>query len=279
MSPLELVPPIQVPVACDHGVEHRLVWHAGELSSLQHDDLDGERTLAALSGQRNGCVDLVDAYLRRRHDLRTLVLGPRDEADPFARSEAVPTAVPGFGSPRRMPMRYGFGWMAYAPLPASISSAHATGGAAASGPSGADHADWALLFGCGPAFAYRLCATAVVHWVERSDRGDLPREHTPALAAALTGRAAAVLRRWLGPAAAGADVRVAAPDESPTYARPDDGAPPVVRLPVRWLATVWASGVAVTAGRFVLEAVAERTTVRMTAVAPDGTVAYLVLSW
>jgi hypothetical protein len=48
---------------------------------------------------------------------------------------------------------------------------------------------------------------------------------------------------------------------------------------VRWLATVWASGLAITAGRFVLDAVADATAVRMTAVAPDGDRAEMTLSW
>jgi hypothetical protein len=279
VNPLDLLPSVQVPVECEAGVEHRLEWRAGELRSLHHDDLDGERTLAALSGARNGCVDLVDAYLRRRHDLRTLVVGPRDEADALATTEAGPGAVSGFAGRRRLPRRYGGGWMSYSPLPSTMSAAHSATGLAPSGASGGDQEDWALLFGCGASFAYRLCATAAVHWVERSDRGELPRERAPALAAALSGRAAAVLRRWLGPTAAPADVRVAAMDESPSYECPVGGSPPVVRLPLRWLATVWASGLGITAGRFVLAADSDGAAMRMTAVAPDGSVTDMTLSW
>jgi hypothetical protein len=42
---------------------------------------------------------------------------------------------------------------------------------------------------------------------------------------------------------------------------------------------VWASGLGITAGRFVLAADPDGPAMRMTAVAPDGSVADMTLSW
>jgi hypothetical protein len=43
------------------GAMHRLRRHAGELQAPDHDDIEGERALAALGGEGCRCVEIVDA--------------------------------------------------------------------------------------------------------------------------------------------------------------------------------------------------------------------------
>jgi hypothetical protein len=67
------------------GETHTLRWRAGELHALDHEDVEGERALAGLGGERCACVDVLDAWARHADDLRVLVLasrGPADELDP-----------------------------------------------------------------------------------------------------------------------------------------------------------------------------------------------------
>jgi hypothetical protein len=74
------------------GEAHTLRWHAGELHALAHEDVEGERALAALGGEPCACVDVLDAWTRHADDLRVLMLasrGPADELDvPVDREEA-----------------------------------------------------------------------------------------------------------------------------------------------------------------------------------------------
>ena len=67
------IPPAVAPVTCG-GARHRLRWADGKLGAVDHDDVDGERTLAALSGERCACIDLLDAWARHAADVRVLVL-------------------------------------------------------------------------------------------------------------------------------------------------------------------------------------------------------------
>jgi hypothetical protein len=74
------LPPAETLVECG-GARHRVRWEAGEVSAPDHADLDGERTLAALGGERCVCADVVDAWAAHAADERVLVLGRRGPSD------------------------------------------------------------------------------------------------------------------------------------------------------------------------------------------------------
>ncbi|WP_028065344.1 hypothetical protein [Solirubrobacter soli] len=74
------LPPAEALVECG-GARHRVRWEAGEVSTPDHGDLEGERALAALGGDRCVCADVVDAWAAHAADERVLVLGRRGPSD------------------------------------------------------------------------------------------------------------------------------------------------------------------------------------------------------
>ncbi len=87
------------------GRSHRLRWRDGELVAVDHDDVTGERTLAALAGQRYHCIDLLDAWQRHRADPDVLVLSSRGPAD-VLRWSPDGDQIRGRGFFSAMPMAY-----------------------------------------------------------------------------------------------------------------------------------------------------------------------------
>ena len=249
---LELLPATVVEVGCGDDL-HRLRWWAGELSSLDHDDPEGERTLAALGGTSNGCVRVLDAWQRQRTSLRILTLASHGAADPLQIEPedhgglASPSPGAGGSSRRRMP------------------TAYPPGASAAADP--ADDVD--TLFGLGPALADRLAATVGTHWAERVEAGATADQNRPALVAALTGRVWLAVQAWVGLPRGAVDVRMTAPTEPPaaTY----DNGRLAIAVPFRWLSRVWAPGLAVITGRLTLDAQRERDSLTLPSVEPDGT--------
>jgi len=76
------LPPLEETIPCGDA-DHRIRWSAGELATPDHDDPDGERTLAALGGQATPCIEVLDAWQRHREDLDVLLLASRGAADPL----------------------------------------------------------------------------------------------------------------------------------------------------------------------------------------------------
>jgi hypothetical protein len=74
------LPAAQATVECG-GELHRLRWEAGALGALDHGDVEGERTLAALGGERCACVEFLAAWERHAADEQVLVLARRGPAD------------------------------------------------------------------------------------------------------------------------------------------------------------------------------------------------------
>src|ERR1700689_5498399 len=62
---------------------HGVGWEEGGLVLLDHDDPEGERTLAALGGDACPCVEILGSWERHRDDLRLLVLASRGPSDPI----------------------------------------------------------------------------------------------------------------------------------------------------------------------------------------------------
>ena len=279
-----LIPPAIADVQCGDE-RHRLQWSGGELSTLDHEDPEGERTLAALGGTTNGCIDVLDAWKRREHELRALTVASRGAADPlnFDRDNGSGgfIGVNQIGAVRRRPILRGArpfvqraafsssirrGWASYS----GVARATVVGGTAGGGvpPAPADPGDdYTVLFGLGGGLPDRLAATVATHWSERIERGDTRPADQPALYAALAGRVWLAVRAWAGDATE-VEVNMISPGEEPT-AQLSDGQW-TLSLPFAWLMRVWAPSLAVTAGRLVLDARLLDGALALTTVRPDG---------
>ena len=103
-------------VPCGQG-SHAVRWEAGALVLPEHPDAEGELVLAALGGEKAGCVELAEIWARHTTDLSVLAIGPRGPADEIAVSwEDVAAAIqagPSFGARTGFRVR-----PSVAPLPA-----------------------------------------------------------------------------------------------------------------------------------------------------------------
>lgn len=253
---LELLPATVIEVSCGDDL-HRLRWSAGDLGSLDHDDPEGERTLAALGGTSNGCVRVLDAWQRQRTSLRVLTLTSHGAADrlQFEAEEhggRWSSSVRGRMSSRR-----------------PMSAAHRSPTRGGSGVAADQATDVDTLFGLGPVVADRLAATVAAHWAERVEAGATTDHDQPALLAALTGRVWLAAQAWLGLPLAAVDVRMTAPTDAPSATFDTDRL--TVAVPFRWLSRAWAPQLAVITGRLTLDAQREGDMVTLLGVEPDGT--------
>jgi len=234
-------PPAGAAIACGDEV-HRLRWERGELCAEDHEDLEGERALAALAGRRCACVDVIDAWRRHEDDLRVLVLASRGPADPLARLEApgaaagalmgpLPIATMSFGAPSRFGVSAG-------PAPALP-------------PSPED--ELLGLVRLGGALPDRLVAGVAASWAGRLARGEASASERAQLEAALWGRVRVAVRSWLGDRRLEVAVRMTAPGSQSELVAQAGGSV-VAELPFSWLADVWSAGLATIWGRFCLGA-------------------------
>jgi hypothetical protein len=70
-------------VPCGQG-RHAVRWEAGTLVLPEHPDAEGELVLAALGGEKAGCIELAEIWGRHTTDLSVLAIGPRGPADEIA---------------------------------------------------------------------------------------------------------------------------------------------------------------------------------------------------
>ena len=277
-----LLPPADVLVSCGDG-EHRLRWADGRLTAPDHPDAEGELVLAVLGGDRSRCVGLIESWDRRGEDLEVLAVGPRSAADelrltrPAADAPAAPGPLGGAGG----------GWFTYAPLTgrsyparrvwawprrpgptaamlarrhmavAAISSRRIAGGGAArlrarrppardgAGRAAERRAELLSLLARGPEFQLRLSATVAAAWA-----GGRRAAARPALTAGLAGRLGPAIQAWQGVEPGRVDVELHEDDGWGRLASSGDRLG--VALPVSWLASVWAPGLAVVAGHLVV---------------------------
>lgn len=254
------------------GQSHRVRWQAGEVEALDHDDPEGERTLAALGGVSCACLDVLGAWSRQKENpglLTALSRGAQDvlHAEQFQALSFPPG--PAATMPRKMfapgqsrhrpPGR----WAAVTGINVGAGSGAlppgATGLPGNAGPT--DASDLALLAGLGHELTLRLVATVTAVLLDRPDGTDRPSAR-PALEASLLGRASCALRTWLARPGLEVELQMTGRDEAPSLAW--DGTGPVrVALPSEWVITVWGRDLTVMAGRFalgVLDSTATRTT-------------------
>jgi hypothetical protein len=74
------LPAMESWVPCGSGM-HPVRWDDGALRLPAHPDAEGELVLAALGGEKAGCIELAEAWGRRADDLEVLAVGPRGAAD------------------------------------------------------------------------------------------------------------------------------------------------------------------------------------------------------
>jgi hypothetical protein len=245
---------------------HPVRWEDGTFSLPAHPDTQGELVLAALGGEKAGCVELAEAWGRHADDLGILAIGPRSAADTVTVTwEDVEEFRTGqHGGPHRVqrfPRRPGPGGMSYG-------TAGVAGGFPGPPPTAparhpmqdemerlrARHLDLLSLLALGPAFQMCLSGAVAAAWSDQGRRAKERSAHRPALEAALTGRLAPAAADWLGIDPDRVDVRL---HDGPGWGSLEvtgSGARRELRarLPAGWLASVWACGLAVTGGHLVV---------------------------
>jgi hypothetical protein len=240
-------------VPCGQG-RHIVRWDAGQLRLPEHPDPEAELVLAALGGEKAGCVVLAEAWGRHTGDLSVLAVGPRGPADEIVVSwedvEAAAQAgqrggAAAFSSPRSPPLRR----LASPPAAAAGHSARLRQMQEEMARAAERRNDMLSLLALGHGFAVRLAGQ-----VAAAHAGSADATARPALVAAITGRLALVAEQWLGidPEQVACSLH-----DGPGWGRaeltgPEDGRRLRVSLPASWLARVWACGLALTGGHLVV---------------------------
>ena len=247
------LPGCETEVPCGAG-RHTIGWAAGSLRLPSHPDAEGELVLAALGGEKAGCVELAEAWARHAGDLSVLAIGPRGPADEIAVgwddllavAQDVPVRRhfrgpgPGLASPP-------------GPTPARVSARHRQ----MQEEMLADHrrrTDMLSLLALGYGFQVRLIGQVAAAHAARPEAGG--EGVRPALVAAIAGRLAPVAEAWLGIDPDQVEVSL---HDGPGWGSAElAGRGPDRRLraslPAGWVASVWACGLA-RVGRYLVVAV------------------------
>jgi hypothetical protein len=253
--------PAEASLSCGSG-QHGVRWAEGVVQALDHADAEGESVLAALGGGTTPCIDLLRAWSTHADDLRVLAIGPRSEKDTLTITNSV---VNELVSPPS-------GWTGSAPHSRAARAAlirtqvtlRSTSGGRVFGYGGIgrlgrqykEPASTGLLrlLALGMAFQLRLSGSVAHAWSAGGPHaGDLGRAR-PKLTAALAGRVAPAAARWLGidPGQVEATLHDGPGWGEICPAGPAEASRVHARLPVSWLATVWAPGLAVVGGHLVV---------------------------
>lgn len=243
------LPPATTRVPCG-GAEHTVGWADGKLVLADHPDAEAEMVLGALGGDKPGCVELAEIWDRRAGDADLLEILPRSADDEITVSwnhvEQTRNMAAGRGrtvratavSAAALPGPL-FSRAAPPPnAPLRVRQMHAEAQAVRQ-----RQLELMTLLALGQEFQFRLAGgIAATH-------ADDP---AVALTVALAGRFAPVAARWLG----------VHPDDITVSAHRGSGWGTVrafgdtvwAALPIEWLASVWACGLAVTDGHLVVAA-------------------------
>jgi len=267
----QALPALETWVPCGDDV-HPVRWADGTLSLPAHPDPEAEAVLAALGGEQAACLEVAQAWHRHTSDLDWFAVGPRDPDD------EIEVSWDYVGQVRSAPLG---GWLTR-PAPAGsrpMIRARATSGLPRRGPGGwpgtagqagsasqaaeaerrrATQLETLILLALGPAFQLALSGTIAASWAEGDAQAAKPTARWPVLEPVLAGRLAPAAATWLGldPDRVDASLLERSPEPAGWGALEltGTGADRWLRatLPVGWLATVWAPGLAVVAGHLVV---------------------------
>ena len=249
----DCLPSCEAQVPCGPGW-HTVRWEAGQLQLPEHPDAQAELVLAALGGEKAGCVRLAEAWGRHTSDLPVLAIGPRGPADeiavgwPDVQAADERGSAAGFGGPHG-PVPAVLGPLASPPTVAGLRARHQQQAQAEAGQARLRRHDMLSLLALGYGFQVRLAGqVAAAH-------ADAPGATArPALVAAITGRLAPVAEQWLG---IDPDQVAVSLHHGPGWGQAEltghgDQRRLQVALPASWLARVWACGLALTSGHLVV---------------------------
>jgi len=243
------LPPCQTHVPCGQG-SHAVRWEAGALVLPEHPDAEGELVLAALGGEKAGCIELAQAWERHIDDLSLLAIGPRGAVNETAVSwadvrDATEAQLRRPGAPARLrPMQ-----LASPPSISASVTARRQEQEQELAQARIRRQDVLSLLALGYDFQVRLAGH-----VTAAHADQLTGRVRPPLVAALTGRLALVAEQWIG----------IDPGQVTAALHGGPGWGPVeltgrgserrlqVSLPAWWLARVWACGLSLVSGHLVV---------------------------
>ncbi len=254
------LPSCETLAPCGQG-RHVVRWEAGQLRLPEHPDAGAELVLAALGGDKAGCVQLAEAWGRHTRDLSVLAVGPRGPADEITVSwedveAAAQTGARGGaamfrpGPALRRPARQ----LAVPPAIAASHSARQRQADEEMERARERRNDMLSLLALGYGFQIRLAGQVAAAHAGAPEAGAPEASVRPALVAAITGRLALVAEQWIG----------IDPDQVAVSLHPGPGWGQAeltghgaqrrlqVSLPASWLARVWACGLALTGGHLVV---------------------------
>lgn len=239
---------VETRVPCGEG-RHTIRWAAGDLELVDHPDAEAEQVLAALGGGTPECIRIAESWHRRSQDIELLMVLPRSDDDQVTVSWDDVAAT---RSPRRTSVA--MSGPPGRPIPAGLSAsapAYIRQMQSAVQEAHARQVDILTVLALGHEFQKRLVGTIVAS-VGDAQPGvrQPPGEAPPALAAALAGRAAPALARWLDLHPDDVTVAVHRGDDWGSMFASDDAV--WVALPVSWVSSVWARGPEMVDGRFVV---------------------------
>jgi len=249
------LPSCQTQVPCGQG-RHIVRWEAGQLRLPEHPDAEAELVLAALGGDKAGCVVLAEAWGRHTSDLSVLGVGFHGPADKIVVSwedvEAAAQAgqrgsAAGVTGLRRPGLRH----PARPPAAAVGHSARQRQMQQEMDRAAERRNDMLSLLALGYGFGVRLAGQVAAAHADSADAAA-----RPALIAAITSRLALLAEQWLG---IDPDQVIVSLHHGPGWGRTEltgkeTGRRLRVSLPPSWLARVWACGLALT-GRHLVVAV------------------------
>ncbi len=250
-------PPAIARVSCS-GETHSIRWEGGDLVAPNHDDPEGERTLAALGRQSCTCLDVLGAWARQREEASVLSALSRGSGDPLRtedfRLNPFLAPAPNMASRSVLAARRGGGM----PRGGSGSVISFQTGVAVPrgviGPPARDSStreeDMVLLAGLGHEVTHRLVATVTAALLQRLEDPQAPSPR-PHLEASLFGRVSSALRTWLGSPELAVELEVMGPDADPRLSW-EASSSVHVALPLEWVLSVWGRDMSVVAGRFCL---------------------------
>jgi hypothetical protein len=209
------IPAAEVPVLCGGGT-HTVRWETGELIAVNHSDVQGELTPAALADETVPCLELLRTWSRRASDPYVLTLASRGPSDPL--NMDIDGLRFDYGAPRRQ-----------------------------------TEEQTLRLLAAGGRLPDRLQATTAAIWTRRLRTGHAALATArPQLEAALYGRVLRTLHSWLGEPQLTVELTMIGPEDQRRAVRTADGVD--VSLPFCWLSDVWMRGLAVTFGQLCIAA-------------------------